>query len=340
VPDSKDPYNYDPSNDRCGGYCKESVCFNREHTVPQSWFNSGSIPGSDYMHIMPTDGFVNGKWGNLQFGEVAGAFFYFVIRYQHNIIGWSNNSKAFSKDIFPTINIIYLKMLLQWNAQDPVSQEEIDRNSAAYTYQNNCNPFIDHPEYVAQVWNGSCPGLGTLPVDIIYFAGKLNGNQILLNWKTANAVNLAGFDVEKSYNGTTFFTTAFVNANNSGNYNYTDNIAKETGRRIYYRLKKKDKDDSFTYSEIFSIHIPLNQTFTVAPNPANTVITVSLNLPTVTPATIAIYNEQGKPVASHPCNTGNYTLTLSEAQLPAGSYFVKLQTATSVQQVQKLSISR
>ena len=34
VPDGKDPFNYDPSNDRCGSYSKESVCFNREHTVP------------------------------------------------------------------------------------------------------------------------------------------------------------------------------------------------------------------------------------------------------------------------------------------------------------------
>lgn len=376
VPGGKDPYNYDPTNDRCGSYSKEGDCFNREHTVPQSWFNSEATPGSDYLHIMPTDGFVNGKRGNLQYGEVASAsftsnngskmgssaiagitgnvfepidtykgdvaraFFYFVTRYQDNIIGWSNNSKAFSKDTFPSINIFYLKMLLQWNAQDPVSQKEIDRNNAAYTYQNNRNPFIDHPEYVGLVWNGSCPGLGTLPVDIIYFTGKLNGHQILLNWKTANAVNLAGFDVEKSYNSATFFATAFVNANNSGNYSYTDNIAKETGRRIYYRLKKKDKDGSFTYSEVFSIHIPLNQTFTVSPNPANNLITISINLPSVTPATIAIYNVQGKLVASYPCNTGNYTLTLSVAQLPAGSYFVKLQTATSVQQVQKLIISR
>lgn len=107
-------------------------------------------------------------------------------------------------------------------------------------------------EYVAQAWNGSSPGLGTLPVDIIYFIGKLKGNQILLYWKTANAVNLPGFDVEKNYNDATFFATAFVNAYNSGNYNYTYHIAKETGRSIYYRLKKKDKDGSFTYSEIFS----------------------------------------------------------------------------------------
>lgn len=43
-------------------------------------------------------------------------------------------------------------MLLPCIAQDPVSQKEIDKNNAAYTYQNNRNPFFDH------YWI-CCPGL-------------------------------------------------------------------------------------------------------------------------------------------------------------------------------------
>src|SRR5699024_12595533 len=45
-----------------------------------------------------------------------------------------------------------LDMLLKWNAEDPVSQREIDRNNADYNYQGNRNPFIDHPEYVGLIW--------------------------------------------------------------------------------------------------------------------------------------------------------------------------------------------
>ena len=52
------------------------------------------------------------------------------------------------------------EMMMQWNAQDPVSQKEIDRNNKVYPIQNNRNPFIDHPEYAEYIWgNGS--GLGS-----------------------------------------------------------------------------------------------------------------------------------------------------------------------------------
>jgi hypothetical protein len=36
--------------------------------------------------------------------------------------------------------------------QDTVSQKEIDRNNAVYGIQKKRNPFIDHPEYVAEIW--------------------------------------------------------------------------------------------------------------------------------------------------------------------------------------------
>lgn len=43
-------------------------------------------------------------------------------------------------------------MMIKWHEADPVSQKEIDRNNAVYEIQLNRNPFIDHPEYVANIW--------------------------------------------------------------------------------------------------------------------------------------------------------------------------------------------
>ncbi|MCV5868870.1 endonuclease, partial [Escherichia coli] len=45
-----------------------------------------------------------------------------------------------------------LNMLKRWHNADPVSQKEIDRNQAVYEFQGNRNPFIDHPEFVEQIW--------------------------------------------------------------------------------------------------------------------------------------------------------------------------------------------
>jgi hypothetical protein len=44
------------------------------------------------------------------------------------------------------------EQLLAWHNADPVSATEIARNNASYNYQGNRNPYIDHPEYVAQIW--------------------------------------------------------------------------------------------------------------------------------------------------------------------------------------------
>ena len=46
--------------------------YNREHSVPQSWFDGseGTEPYSDLFHVYPTDGFVNNKRSNFPFGKV------------------------------------------------------------------------------------------------------------------------------------------------------------------------------------------------------------------------------------------------------------------------------
>ena len=55
----------------------------------------------------------------------------------------------------------FLYTMLDWHLNDPVSQKEIDRNNDLYTYQNNRNPFIDHPEYVCQIYSVQCSALSS-----------------------------------------------------------------------------------------------------------------------------------------------------------------------------------
>ncbi len=47
----------------------------------------------------------------------------------------------------------YITMLKDWNALDPVSRKERDRNNAVYAIQKIRNPFIDHPEWVNMIWS-------------------------------------------------------------------------------------------------------------------------------------------------------------------------------------------
>ncbi len=366
VPGGTDPYQFTPSTNQCGAYNSEADCYNREHSVPQSWFNgntSNNGPATDYLHIFPTDGYVNGKRNNDIYGEVATAsytslngsklgtssfagltgnvfepldsfkgdvaraFLYFVTRYENDMITFAANADAarsFDGNTFPSIKINYLKLMIKWHNLDPVSAKERARNNAAYTFQGNRNPYVDHPEYVDLVWNGTCPGLAALPVDIVYFTGKIDGNTLKLNWEVGTEINLSQYEIERSFNGTTYTKIGVQEAKGTHNYSFdelTDNIR---GRRVYYRIKKVDKDGKFTYSDVFSIHLPLNTKFTVYPNPVQNNITLRLSDNANATLPLQITDLAGRILLTKNVVATNGLMNVNASFLSNGTYFIKL----------------
>jgi endonuclease I len=190
IPGGTPPYEYTFTTNQCGNYNSEADCYNREHSMPKSWFNDASPMYSDLFHLYPTDGWVNGKRSNYPFGRVgsptwtslngsklgnsnypgysgvvfeprdeykgdfARTYFYMVTRYHNVVQNWSSDMLANNQ--FPAFTTWALNLLMEWHEADPVSQKEIDRNNVVYSsYQNNRNPFIDHPEYADLIWNAS-----------------------------------------------------------------------------------------------------------------------------------------------------------------------------------------
>ena len=60
-------------DDQAGSYTNEGDVYNREHSVPKSWFSEKTPAYSDLVHLVPTDGKVNGMRSNYAFGEVSSA---------------------------------------------------------------------------------------------------------------------------------------------------------------------------------------------------------------------------------------------------------------------------
>ncbi|MDA7746067.1 endonuclease, partial [Psychromonas sp.] len=89
-------------------------------------------------------------------GDFARTYFYMATRYEDIISTWETNYESGAAVLDSTSDYVYeqwvITMLKTWHENDPVSQKEIDRNEAAYEFQGNRNPFIDHPEYVNQIW--------------------------------------------------------------------------------------------------------------------------------------------------------------------------------------------
>jgi endonuclease I len=90
-------------------------------------------------------------------GDFARAYLYMITRYMDQITTWTTNyPTTFLVNITSGNNYApwYIDMLVSWSDNDPVSAKEIARNNAIYyqTPQHNRNPYVDHPEYVRDVW--------------------------------------------------------------------------------------------------------------------------------------------------------------------------------------------
>ena len=180
------------NQDKCGNYKNVCDCYNKEHSVPQSWFNSKSPMQSDAFHVVPTDGKVNGQRSNYPFGECSGGttlsskalgrlgnstfsgysgkvfepddeykgdfargYFYMATRYADKCSAWGNQ-------MFGSVNGLTtysVNLLLKWHREDPVSEKERVRNDAIYGINNttgykqgNRNPFIDFPCLAEYIW--------------------------------------------------------------------------------------------------------------------------------------------------------------------------------------------
>ena len=87
-------------------------------------------------------------------GDFARMYLYFVTCYQD--YSWKSSALSmFAQNRYPTLNAYGQSLLLKWHRQDPVSQKEIDRNNAVYSFQGNRNPFIDYPNMVEYIWGDS-----------------------------------------------------------------------------------------------------------------------------------------------------------------------------------------
>jgi len=89
-------------------------------------------------------------------GDIARILFYMVIRYDP---GFDHNNNTFDLELvdYTTPNnndpiLGKLSSLIQWHNDDPIDDFEINRNEIIFGFQENRNPFIDHPNLVNYLW--------------------------------------------------------------------------------------------------------------------------------------------------------------------------------------------
>lgn len=290
VPGGTPPYEYEFGEDQCGNYSGEGSCYNREHSFPKSWFNDASPMVTEIFHIVPTDGYVNSKRSNYPFGETndpdwtsengskvggnstpgysgtifepideykgdfARIYFYMATRYENIIANWENNSSnadaALDGTSFPVYEEWYLNMILEWHNNDPVSQKEIDRNNAIYDVQNNRNPFVDHPEWVATVWGGAqAPAITQVNYQPEFPDAD---EEVTVTAHISDEGNVVSAQLKWG------FTNSNLNnsINMTGSPTYSGTIpAQAAGQMVYFRIVATDDESNTSMSAIYNYQV-------------------------------------------------------------------------------------
>lgn len=153
--------------------------WNREHTYPKSLGTPDlgtSGPGADAHMLRASDVQRNGMRGSKKFkdasgnsrtidsdfwypgdewkGDIARIMMYMYLRYDDRC--YPNNVIVGG---VVAVDSYMISTLLDWNAEDPVSQVEINRNNYMGNTSNefaqgNRNPFIDNPYLATRIWGG------------------------------------------------------------------------------------------------------------------------------------------------------------------------------------------
>lgn len=156
---------------------------------------TSSAQGSDLFHVLPSEKNANSAKGSYPLGVVTGnvsypkngvtntrmktgkdkngkmvfepcdeykgdfARIYMYVATCYSDVDWQRQNDlgcVLQKQDYPTFNSQdFIKMLLQWSRQDPVSEWERTRNERVYAVQKNRNPFVDYPSLCEYIWGDS-----------------------------------------------------------------------------------------------------------------------------------------------------------------------------------------
>ena len=165
------------STDQCGTYNGVGDCYNREHSIPNSWWGGSSTDTAytDLHHMFPVDGWVNSQRGNNPFGDCANGtacgtgklgsctfsgyngtvfevadeykgdfarvYFYFVTRYMSRLSNYTNGTGSV---VFTTSTTLGHLGLTTWAINQLLEWHRNDPVSSLETARNDAVYGIQH----------------------------------------------------------------------------------------------------------------------------------------------------------------------------------------------------
>jgi hypothetical protein len=183
-------------------------------------------------------------------------------------------------------------------------------------------------------------------VDLLALSAKVERGWVVLTWRTTNATNCLGFEVQRNGGAAEFHPIGFIKnletQHGRGNFTFMDSTAKDE-REYVYRLRKINLDGTSEYSQTvrIRIHGPLiNELVGNYPNPFNPITNIVFSLAKGSLITLKLYDTQGRLVRVLIDNeykaAGHHSLSFNAAALTSGEYFYILSNSTGWSQSGKL----
>jgi|GEM_PF-4373707 len=260
--------------------------------------------------------------------------------------------------VAPPKNLLVTGTTLNWTASaEPLSGYCIYRKnnvSGVYnkiaTVGNNMTTFVDgnpnigENKYMVRAQKLEISNSGTyfnlsqgafdfpivVPLELLNYTVKLNGNTVVNNWETSNEVNVNYINIQRSVDAKNFITISKIKAKGEGLYSYTDANLPLNESTLYYRLQIVDNDAKIKNESVVAIKLSIDNkpTFTVYPNPVtNKNINVFLNQLPKGNYNLTLINSVGKVVKESKLDYDGKKLSFKvDADLISGSYILKLKS--------------
>ena len=157
------------------------------------------------------DGPTTGRWDPWENrrGDVARAILYMSVRYEGGSHGGTgctepdlrltDNRSLIVADASQNFSPAYmgvLSSLVDWHLSDPPDDFERTKNDVVFAFQGNRNPFVDHPEWVCEIW--ACGGDMVAPDPPTGLTASANECGIDLDWNDNSESDLAGYNVYRA----------------------------------------------------------------------------------------------------------------------------------------------
>ena len=344
--------------------------FDTEHTWPQSFFNENEPMRSDIHHLFPTYspannarssypfGFVvsnityqdgGSKLGrdvnnnivfeprNVQKGNTARAVFYFITRYQNH-----ENYLALAQET----------ALRQFHTMDTVNARERTRNDRIKTYQNNRNPFVDHPEFVERIaafytTQNTAPKakISAAPYTVNFDTLSIPGDTVSYFVSICNYGNTNLSVSSVTSNNPVFTVESFPTTISANQFGYAKVKFTPAAANTFYTgvitIINSDSTLNITLNGVSGIvngitpvagEIPRSfSLYQNYPNPFNPVTNIKFSIPKSGFVKLDVYDINGKAVrtlVSQNLPAGSFIADFDASSLTSGVYFYRLTSGS------------